>query len=94
MFEENKAALEQGNIIGKQLLLFPIGDVELRKTTIRLLFNLSFDAKARSRMVAEGLVAQVTPLIENDADALNLLYQLSVNDDAKAMLTFTDAMQL
>ncbi|KAJ1356917.1 hypothetical protein KIN20_014888 [Parelaphostrongylus tenuis] len=45
-------------------------------------------------MVAEGLVAQVTPLIENDAKALNLLYQLSVNDDAKAMLTFTDAMQL
>ncbi|KAJ1356888.1 hypothetical protein KIN20_014738 [Parelaphostrongylus tenuis] len=58
MFEENKAALEQGDIIGKLLLLFPIGDVELRKTTIRLLFNLSSDAKARSRMVVEGLVAQ------------------------------------
>lgn len=29
-----------------------------------------------------------------DAKALNLLYQLSVDDDAKAMLTFTDAMQL
>uniref|UniRef100_A0A0R3PGN1 Kinesin-associated protein n=1 Tax=Angiostrongylus costaricensis TaxID=334426 RepID=A0A0R3PGN1_ANGCS len=94
IFEENKAAMEQGNIIGKLLLLFPIGDVELRKTTIRLLFNLSFDVKARSRMVAEGLVGQITPLIENDAKALNLLYQLSVNDDAKAMLTFTDAMQL
>lgn len=94
IFEENKAAMDQGNIVGKLLLLFPIGDVELRKTTIRLLFNLSFDVKARSRMVAEGLVGQITPLIENDAKALNLLYQLSINDDAKAMLTFTDAMQL
>ncbi|EYC21461.1 hypothetical protein Y032_0019g3837 [Ancylostoma ceylanicum] len=94
MFEENKAALEQGDIVGKLLQLFPIGDVELRKSTVRLLFNLSFDPKARTRMVAEGLVAHVAPLIESDAKALNLLYQLSINDDAKAMLTFTDAMQL
>ncbi|KAK6025723.1 cation efflux family protein, partial [Ostertagia ostertagi] len=94
IFEENKSAMEQGDIIGKLLQLFPIGDVELRKVTIRLLFNLSFDAKSRRRMVAEGLVTHVAPLIESDAKALNLLYQLSVNDDAKAMLTFTDAMQL
>ncbi|KAK6052503.1 Kinesin-associated protein [Cooperia oncophora] len=94
IFEENKTAMEQGDIIGKLLQLFPIGDVELRKATIRLLFNLSFDAKSRRRMVSEGLVAHVAPLIESDAKALNLLYQLSVNDDAKAMLTFTDAMQL
>ncbi|KAJ1354114.1 hypothetical protein KIN20_010933 [Parelaphostrongylus tenuis] len=85
---------EQGNIIGKVLLLPRIGDVELRKTTIRLLFNLSFDAKARSRMVAEGHVVQVTPLIENNAKDLNLLYQLNVNDNPKAMITFTHAMQL
>ncbi|KHJ83889.1 Kinesin-associated protein, partial [Oesophagostomum dentatum] len=94
MFEENKITLEQGDIVGKLLQLFPIGDVELRKCTLRLLFNLSFDPKARARMVAEGLVAHVAPLIESDAKALNLLYQLSINDDAKAMLTFTDAMQL
>ncbi|VDO60544.1 unnamed protein product, partial [Heligmosomoides polygyrus] len=94
IFEENKTVMEQGDIIGKLLQLFPIGDVELRKATIRLLFNLSFDAKSRRRMVSEGLVAHVAPLIDSDAKALNLLYQLSVDDDAKAMLTFTDAMQL
>ncbi|KAK6740698.1 hypothetical protein RB195_008884 [Necator americanus] len=94
MFEENKAVLEQGDIVGKLLQFFPITDVELRKSTIRLLFNLSFDSKARAKMVAEGLVAHVAPLIETDPQALNLLYQLSINDDAKAMLTFTDAMQL
>ncbi|VDL81377.1 unnamed protein product [Nippostrongylus brasiliensis] len=94
IFEENKVVMEQGDVIGKLLQLFPIGDVELRRVTIRLLFNLSFDAKSRRRMVSEGLVAHVVPLIESDAKALNLLYQLSVNDDAKAMLTFTDAMQL
>ncbi|KJH53168.1 cation diffusion facilitator family transporter [Dictyocaulus viviparus] len=94
MFEENKAALDHGDIIGKLLLLFPITDVELRKTTLCLLFNLSFDAKARSKMVAEGLVTHVAPLIECDSKALNLLYQLSVNDDGKAVLTYTDAMQL
>nr|CDJ89894.1 Kinesin-associated domain containing protein [Haemonchus contortus] len=94
IFEENKTTMEQGNIIGKLLQLFPIDDIELRKAVIRLLFNLSFDAKSRRRMVSEGLLAHVAPLIESDAKALNLLYQLSVNDDAKAMLTFTDAMQL
>lgn len=56
---------EQGDIVGKLLQLFPIGDVELRKSTVRLLFNLSFDPKARTRMVAEGLVAHVAPLIES-----------------------------
>ncbi|ETN77932.1 Kinesin-associated protein, partial [Necator americanus] len=50
--------------------------------------------KLAAKMVAEGLVAHVAPLIETDPQALNLLYQLSINDDAKAMLTFTDAMQL
>ncbi|PAV87979.1 hypothetical protein WR25_20255 [Diploscapter pachys] len=33
-------------------------------------------------------------LLTDDQKALNLLYQLSINDDAKAMLTFTDAIQL
>lgn len=28
-----------------------------------------------------------------DESALNLLYQLSINDDAKAMITYTDAIQ-
>ena len=51
--------------MGKLLQLFPIGDVELRKCTLRLLFNLSFDPKARARMVTEGLVAHVAPLIES-----------------------------
>ena len=40
---------DQGNIISKLLLIFTIGDVELCKATIRLLFNLSFEVKARSR---------------------------------------------
>ncbi|VDO21634.1 unnamed protein product, partial [Haemonchus placei] len=78
IFEENKTTMEQGNIIGKLLQLFPIDDIELRKAVIRLLFNLSFDAKSRRRMVSEGLLAHVAPLIESDAKALNLLYQLSV----------------
>lgn len=64
-YEVYRVFKEQGDIIGKLLQLFPIGDVELRKATIRLLFNLSFDAKSRRRMVSEGLVAHVAPLIDS-----------------------------
>ncbi|KAJ1363431.1 hypothetical protein KIN20_023299 [Parelaphostrongylus tenuis] len=61
-----ETGMKQSNILGKLLLLIPIDDVELHNITIRVLFSLSFDAKAESRMVAEGLVAQIKPIIESE----------------------------
>ncbi|CAI5446113.1 unnamed protein product [Caenorhabditis angaria] len=94
IFEENKIVMENHGIVEKLLKIFPIQDAELRKVTMKLLFNLAFDAKNVPKMVDGGLVPHVASLIEEDGKALNLLYLLSCNDDAKAMLAFTDAIQL
>ncbi|CAL2038571.1 unnamed protein product [Caenorhabditis brenneri] len=94
IFEENKTIMEQNGTVEKILKLFPIQDPELRKTSIMLLFNFSFDSKNLPKMVNGGLVPHMASLIENDNKALNMLYLLSCNDDAKAMLTYTDAIQL
>lgn len=94
IFEENKTLMEQNGTIEKILKLFPIQDPELRKASIMLLFNFSFDSKNLPKMVNGGLVPHMASLIENDNKALNMLYLLSCNDDAKAMLAYTDAIQL
>ncbi|CAP22031.2 Protein CBR-KAP-1 [Caenorhabditis briggsae] len=93
IFEENKIVMEQNGTIEKLLKLFPIHDLELRKATIQLLFNFSFDPKNVPKMVNGGLVPHMSSLIESDNKALNMLYLLSCNDDAKAMLAYTDAIQ-
>ncbi|CAI2349369.1 unnamed protein product [Caenorhabditis sp. 36 PRJEB53466] len=94
IFEENKAVMEQNGTVEKVLKLFPIQDPELRKVAIKLLFNFSFDPKNVPKMVDGGLVPHMASLIEEDQKALNMLYLLSCNDDAKAMLAYTDAIQL
>lgn len=32
-------------------------------------------------------------MLTEEGSALNVMYQLSINDDAKAMITFTDTIQ-
>ncbi|CAJ0580815.1 unnamed protein product, partial [Mesorhabditis spiculigera] len=93
IFSENKTALEQDAVMDKLIGLVTLSDEEVRKQAIRILFNLSFDEKNRLRMVQAGLVTHISPLIQKSY-ALNLLYQLTINDDAKAMVTYTDAIQL
>ncbi|CAB3401767.1 unnamed protein product [Caenorhabditis bovis] len=94
IFEENKLVMEHHGVVEKLVKLFPIQDADLRKVTIKLLFNFSFEPKNVPKMVDGGLVTHIASLIEDDNKALNVLYLLSCNDDAKAMLAFTDAIQL
>uniref|UniRef100_A0A1I7T4U2 Kinesin-associated protein n=1 Tax=Caenorhabditis tropicalis TaxID=1561998 RepID=A0A1I7T4U2_9PELO len=94
IFDENKTVMEQGGTVERILKLFPIQDPDLRKSTIKLLFNFSFDPKNVPKMVNGGLVPHMASLIENDSKALNMLYLLSCDDDAKAMVAYTDAIQL
>uniref|UniRef100_A0A914CMF9 Kinesin-associated protein 3 n=1 Tax=Acrobeloides nanus TaxID=290746 RepID=A0A914CMF9_9BILA len=92
VFMENKDALAAGNIIEKLVELFPTNDLALSKALFSLFFNLSFDPILRNRMVVAGLVNFVAPFIEANKTAMNLLYQLSMVEDAKAMITFTDVI--
>lgn len=94
VFVENKLVMDKENIVDRLIPLFGVQDDELRKYLIRLCFNLSFGNKNKEKMVSGGMVTNIASLIEKDPKALNLLYQLSINDDAKAMITYTDAIQL
>ncbi|KAL3084972.1 hypothetical protein niasHS_010041 [Heterodera schachtii] len=57
-----------------------------------LLFNCSFEPSSRRCMVAAGLVSLLAPHISENDVALALMYQLSIVDDAKAMIAFTDCI--
>ena len=93
VFIENKDAMASQNIVDKLVPLFPTNNHgALTGSLYSLLFNLSFDSNLKTKMVANGLVPFVAPAIESSPTALCLLYQLSSIDDAKAMITFTDAI--
>lgn len=93
VFADNKDAMVVGHVVESLSALFPIESAVLRRTVTRLLFNLSFDISLRNQMVSAGLVSHIAPLIDEEGSALNVMYQLSINDDAKAMITFTDTIQ-
>ncbi|KAK6102101.1 Kinesin-associated protein (KAP) family protein [Brugia pahangi] len=92
IYTENKEAMISGRVVENISSLFPIKNATLRHSAIQLLFNLSFIPSLRDQMVSAGFISHVAPLID-DESALKLFYQLSINDDAKAMITYTDALQ-
>ena len=56
IFEENKDALKETNIITKLARFLPCSSQALVTITLRLLFNLSFDAGFREQMIKAGYV--------------------------------------
>ena len=56
IFEENKDALKETNIITKLARFLPCSSQALVTITLRLLFNLSFDAEFREQMIKAGYV--------------------------------------
>lgn len=94
LFVENRQSLIDGRVVESISNLFPIINETLRNVATRLLFNMSFDPSACNQMVAAGLVSHVAQHIDKDERSLNLLYQLSMNDDAKAMIAYTDTIQI
>ncbi|VDK88244.1 unnamed protein product [Litomosoides sigmodontis] len=92
IYNENKESMINGRVVENISSLFPIKNEILRHKAIQLLFNLSFIPSLRDQMVSAGFISHIAPLI-NDESALKLLYQLSINDDAKAMITYTDTLQ-
>ncbi|GMT19261.1 hypothetical protein PFISCL1PPCAC_10558, partial [Pristionchus fissidentatus] len=89
---ENHAVLEKEGIAQKVACLFPLGDVSTRRIALSLLFNLSFHPSIRSSLVSTGLIQHTAQLCKNDEKALNVLYQLTLADDSRSLLPFTDAI--
>ena len=93
VMQENKDRLTAlANIVPQLLSLLQPGCGEhLQTTALRLLHNLSFDAGLRQQMIQGGLVPQAVALLDNPQSAplaAGLLYQLSIDDDAKGLFIF------
>uniref|UniRef100_A0AC35UG17 ARM repeat-containing protein n=1 Tax=Rhabditophanes sp. KR3021 TaxID=114890 RepID=A0AC35UG17_9BILA len=94
-YQENRQSFIEHHVVERLSKKINSKEVNktVRKVAFKLLFNLSFDDTLRTKMVKLGIVAIVAPFIEEMETAPNLLYQLSILDDAKAMITFTDTIQ-
>nr|CAD2175131.1 unnamed protein product [Meloidogyne enterolobii] len=69
-------------------------ETEILFPLFSLLFNCSFELTSRRRMVQCGLVSLLAPYICDFNIALALMYQLSMEEDAKAMIAFTDCISI
>ncbi|CAE7385495.1 KAP115 [Symbiodinium microadriaticum] len=97
IFEENKNSFKQRGILVKLSKLLPCSSQPLMHATLRLLFNLSFDAEIRDQAVQIGMIPKLISLLKAPAfraRALRVLYHMSIEDRCKSMFTYTDGMPL
>jgi hypothetical protein len=97
IFDENKETFKTLNLVGKLVRFIPCSSQALVNSTLRLLFNLSFDEELRDQMMRAGLVPKIIQLLKTPAfraKTLKLLYHLSVDDRCKSMVTYTDGITL
>eukprot|EP00741_Cyanophora_paradoxa_P016640 tig00000198_g16069.t1 len=97
IFEENKGDMAQERVVEKLCRFIPCNDDALMSVTLRLLLNLSFDSGMREEMVRQGLIQKLVEVLKKPnyrQIILRLLYHLSMDDRAKSMFTYTDAVPL
>jgi hypothetical protein len=97
IFEENKNALKSRGVIAKLCKFLPCSSQPLMHASLRLLFNLSFDAEIREQAVQIGMIPKLISLLKTPAfraRALRLLYHMSIEDRCKSMFTYTDGLPL
>ena len=86
------------------MALFPLitneSSQDLLNLSLRLLLNLSFDSDLRSIMMEAHLVPPVAKFASADNDTVHrqvarcLLYQLSRDERARSLLSYTDAFPI
>lgn len=97
IFVENKNAMTSKGIIDKLSGLLDSSNADLVNVTLKLLFNLTFDNKLRSKMVKNGMLPKFIQLTSDDKHinlALKILYHLSMDDRVKTMFTQSDCVKL
>lgn len=97
VFEENVAQIVQGGAVAGLVRALPCSNDPLMHVTLRCLFNLSFDAAARTAMMEASLLPKLAELLKKApfrARTLRLLYHLSADDRCKSLFTYTDAVPI
>ncbi|XP_055375218.1 kinesin-associated protein 3 isoform X2 [Condylostylus longicornis] len=94
---DNKDEMNELNIIDKLPRLLNSGHADLVQVTLKLIFNLSFDGKIRSKMVRAGYLPKLVAFLSDDKHhgiVVKILYHFSLDDKVKSMFTYTECVPL
>ncbi|CAM9780427.1 unnamed protein product, partial [Phaeothamnion confervicola] len=84
-------------VVARIVRLVPCSCEPLVVMALRLLHNLSFDARVREQMLRAGALPRLAELLKKApyrARVLRLLYHLSAEDRCKAMFAYTEAVPI
>ncbi|KFB52104.1 AGAP000187-PA-like protein [Anopheles sinensis] len=91
---DNKDEMYELNIVEKLPRLLQ-SQKDLVQMTLKLLFNLSFDARLRAKMIRVGLLPKLVTFLSDDKHhgiVTKILYHMSLDDKIKSMFTYTDCV--
>ncbi|KAJ3210624.1 hypothetical protein HDU67_005161 [Dinochytrium kinnereticum] len=99
VFKENKEEMVKNReeLLGKLDALVPSENQPLQALILRLLLNLSHDTKFRMGLIRFGFLEKFVELLHSKSHtvlALQLLYQLSIDDASRAAFASTEAIPL
>lgn len=83
----NKEVMSTYNIVDSLSKLLDSKSADLVHLTLKLLFNLSFDNKLRSKMIRSGFIPKIVCFMGDDRHqevVFKLLYHLSYDEDSKS----------
>ncbi|XP_058816467.1 kinesin-associated protein 3 [Topomyia yanbarensis] len=91
---DNKDEMNELNIVEKLPRLLQ-SQKDLVQVTLKLLFNLSFDARLRAKMIRVGFLPKLVTFLSDDKHheiVTKILYHMSLDDKIKSMFTYTDCV--
>lgn len=91
---DNKDEMYELNIVEKLPRLLQ-SQKDLVQVTLKLLFNLSFDARLRAKMIRVGFLPKLVTFLSDDKHheiVTKILYHMSLDDKIKSMFTYTDCI--
>lgn len=97
IIRDNKDEMNRMDVVSKFPRILQSSDTELLHVTLRLIFNLSFDASLRSQMIRIGLLPKMVTFLSDEKHheiVTKILYHFSLDDKVKSMFTYTEAVPL
>ncbi|KAI9979864.1 hypothetical protein PInf_027588 [Phytophthora infestans] len=97
IFEENKDAMMELSVVEKLVRYLNCNHDKPIQTSLKLLFNLSFDPTLREVLVRNSLIPKLVELLKKPpfrSASLRILYHLSIDDRCKSMFTYTEAVPI
>ncbi|CAD7091013.1 unnamed protein product [Hermetia illucens] len=94
---DNKDEMYVLNVIEKLPRLLQSGHPDLIQVTLKFIFNLSFDAGLRSKMIRFGFMPKLVTFLSDEKHhgiVVKILYHMSLDDKVKSMFTYTECIPL